>query len=303
MKGPSKNLLLQLINGTREPVMVVDASREQWRLTFFNPALQRLLGSSSGELSHQPAEPILKRLAGTAAVDAVRRCSAERPQLSFESQYISVDAGDRDLEGQVVALGTGGLRAIYLHLGPEAEVDAGHTSSVRLRALASDPVTGFLEREHWLAVLARDAAIAAREQAWLAVIVFQVDAMGAYIDTFGQHAGDSALKRIAHSIRRRLKRAGDIAGRVDDDKMALLVHGSSAPMARDFAESIAADIQALAIHHPRSPTSRHISVTSGVCAEVPSGDDTGVNDMLARATAQLVQPPEVVHIAAGLFAQ
>lgn len=303
MKGPSKNLLLQLVNGTREPVLVIDTAREQWRVTFFNPALQRLLGVGAGEISHQPAEPLLFRIAGSAGVDAVRRCGGDQPQTTFESQYLcSGGGGDRDLDGEVLMLGSGALRAVYLRVGPERDEGAVATSSVRLRALASDPVTGFLEREHWQGVLSRDAAIAAREQAWLAVIAFRVDAMAAYIDTFGQHAGDSALKRISHSVRRRLKRAGDIGGRIGPDSLALIVHGSSAPMAREFADSIAEDIRALAIHHPRSPVSRHITVSTGVCAEVPSGE-ADAQGLLDRALAQLDAAPEPVHIADPLAAR
>ena len=302
VKGPSKNLLLQLVNGTREPVLVIDTARDQWRVTFFNPALQRLLGVGAGEISHQPAEPLLFRLAGSAGVDAVRRCGADQPQTSFESQYLSSGDGDRDLDGEVIMLGSGPLRAVYLRVGAERDEGAVSTSSVRLRALASDPVTGFLEREHWHGVLTRDAAIAAREQAWLAVIAFRIDAMDAYIDTFGQHAGDSALKRISHSVRRRLKRAGDIGGRIGPDSLALIVHGSSAPMAREFADSIAEDIRALAIHHPRSPVSRHITVSTGVCAEVPTGD-ADAPALLDRAIAQLDAAPEPVHIADPLAAR
>ena len=302
MKGPSKNLLLQLVNGAREPVLVIDTVRDAWRVSFFNPALQRLLGVGAGEISHQPAEPILFKLAGSAGVDAVRRCGAEQPQTSFESLYLSAGKGDREIDGQVLMLGSGSLRAVYLRLGSPAESDSASTSSVRLRALASDPVTGFLEREHWLDVVARDAAIAAREQAWLAVIAFRVDAMAAYIDTFGQHAGDSALKRISHSVRRRLKRAGDIGGRIGPDSLALLVHGSSAPMAREFADSIAEDVLALAIHHPRSTRSRHITLSAGVCAEVPTGEIDAAR-LLERAVAQIDAAPEPVHIADTLSAR
>ncbi len=299
MKSPSKNLLLQLVNGTREPLLVVDTARDDWRVNFFNPALQRLLGIAAGEISHQAAEPILIKLAGSTAVDAVRPCGAEQPQTQVDSVLLRPDKPDRAIDGQVLMLGSGGLRAIYLSVAAPVEHASTSTSSVQLRALASDPVTGFLEREHWLDVLGRDAAIAAREQAWLAVIALRVDAMSAYIDTFGQHAGDSALKRIGHSIRRRLKRAGDMGGRIGPDMMALLVHGSSAPMALEFAESIAEDIRALAIHHPRSPRSRHISLSAGVCAEVPTGDVNAAL-LLQRAVAQIDAPPENVHIADSL---
>ena len=292
MKTPSKNLLLQIVTGVREAVMVVDVSVDKWRVVFFNPAMQRLLGFSAGEISSQQAEPLLFRIAGTAGVEALRQCSAERPQTRFESQFICANANDRHIDGEVIMLGTAKhLRAVYLSATDVADETAGTGASGSLRLLATDSVTTFLEPEPWMELLQRDAAIAAREQAWLAVIVFRVDALGAYVDTFGQHAGDSAMKRVAHSVRRRLKRAGDTAARIGNAELALLVHGSSAPMAREFAASIAADVRALAIHHPKSPFGRHITVSAGVCAEVPAGEKDALR-LLQRARSQLDAPQQ-----------
>lgn len=276
--------------------MLVDVSVEKWRVVFYNPAMQRLLGVSAGEISGQQAEPLLFRVAGTAGVEAVRQCSAQHPHSSFESQFISKDADDRHIDGEVVMLDAGkNLRAVYL-TARQIDVAVDPTSvSGSLRLLATDTITAFLQPEPWLELLQRDAAIAAREQAWLAVIVFRVDALAAYVDTFGQHAGDSAMKRIAHSVRRRLKRAGDTAARIGSDEIALLVHGSSAPTAKEFGASIAADVRALAIHHPKSPLGRHITVSVGVCAEVPVGETDAVR-LLQRARAQLDTPEQVLQI-------
>ncbi|MEL6868744.1 MAG: GGDEF domain-containing protein [Pseudomonadota bacterium] len=283
-RTPAKQLLVQLLSGVREPVLVIDTSIAGWRVKYFNPALQRFVGLPSGDISGQSGEKLLFRLAGTAGVSALRECDGNRPLVDFASQFLSSDGPDRDINGRIVTLnGYPALRAVYLtETAVHANDELVPNSSGAFRSLINDNVTVFLNREPWLEALNRDTAIAAREQAWLAVIVFRVEDYDSYIDTFGQHAGDSALKRIAHSLRRRLKRAGDTAGRIADDEMAILVHGSMAPAARQFANSIAEDVRALAIHHPKSSTGRHLTVKPGVCALVPA-DISDAQRLLQRA--------------------
>lgn len=282
--------------------MVVDVSENHWRVNFYNPAMLRLLGLPSGKVSNQDGEPLIFRIAGTAGVDAVRNCNSDCPQTQFASEYISAHAEDRHIDGEVVALtGYKSLRAVFFRVSARDKNLSQTGSTASLRMLATDAVSTFLKPAPWLELLQRDAAIAAREQSWLAVIAFRVDALQAYIETFGQHAGDSAMKRIAHSIRRRLKRAGDTAARMADDEIAVMVHGSSGPTAREFAASIAEDVRALAIHHPKSPIGRHITVSVGVCALVPGGENDA-DDMLTRARAQLDTPDtqQVVAITGNL---
>ena len=80
------------------------------------------------------------------------------------------------------------------------------------------------------------------------------------------------------------------------------MHGSTAPAARDFANGIVADIKALAIHHPHSPKARHITVSVGVCAEVPAANASAGDQMLKRARTQLDRPGEPINIAGSLTA-
>lgn len=301
-RTPSKQVLVQLLRGVREPVLVVDTAAKEWRVKYFNPALVRLLGMTSGEVTGQSGEKLIFRIAGTSGVSAIRECGADRPQVDFDSQYLRSDSPDIHLNGRVVSLqGNASLRAVFLNEVAEQSEPMATTSSGAFRTVINDNVTVFLNREPWLEVLNRDAAIAAREQAWLAVIVFRVEDFESYVETFGQHAGDSALKRIAHSLRRRLKRSGDTAGRIADDEMAIVVHGSMAPAARQFANSIADDVRALAIHHPKSSSGRHLIVKPGVCALVPA-DGQDAQRMLQRARELLDTRATAAPVPASLTA-
>ncbi|MEM7763247.1 MAG: GGDEF domain-containing protein [Pseudomonadota bacterium] len=301
MKAPSKNILTQLISGVREPVMVVTRARNADRVTYFNPALLHLLDMTSGDVSNQDAEVLLNKLGGSAATDALDRCNSETPQVRFDATYVSATGPDQRISGEIVAAaGHSNVCIVYLRA---SEIEASATSTADSGQQRQLELTGsFIASDPWMDLFQRDVAIAAREHVWLAVIVFKVDAFAAYVDTFGQHAGDSAMKRISHSIRRRLKRAGDSASRLGDDEIAVIAHGSTAPAVREFAHSIATDIRALAIHHPKSPFGRHITVSIGVCGEVPDVKNGAADRMLARAREAISRPIDLAEVSTPLIA-
>ena len=284
-------MLSQILAGTREPILVIDIANPNWRVVFYNPAMLRLLNLKPGEVSGQDARPLLFRAAGAAAVDAVMRCDDDCPSVKFDGKFLSAGSADVLLQGQVLKLAGGAdIRGVFMQARePSSEqspkVDK-ESSSITLRMIETDQTTGFYKKEAWLEILERDAAIASREQSWVAVLVIRVDALASYADTFGRHAKDAALKRIAHTIRRRLKRVGDTAARVSEDTIAVLVHGSNAAQAMDFAESIAGEIKELAIHHPKSPVAGHITATVSATAGVP-GANGGGKDLLSKALAHL----------------
>ncbi|MEL7310657.1 MAG: diguanylate cyclase [Pseudomonadota bacterium] len=294
LKTPSKNVLKSMLDGQPNPMILVDAEEGGWRILYFNPAFLRLADLSAGEVSGQSAQPLLEQLGGSGLTAAIEGVGEFRPQQEFSFVLVGGDEPDRQVTGKVsLTTSSSQLRAVYFEIGVVHDSPSGITAS--LSTLPSDAVTVFLRRDPWLALLRRDAAIAAREQSWLAVIVFRVDALASYIETFGQHAGDSALKRISHSIRRRLQRAGDTAARIADDELAVLVHSTTAPAARKFADAISEDIQALAIHHPKSPLGRHLTLSVGVCARVPRNEDDATA-MLEQARSQIDAPDGIVTL-------
>ncbi|MEL6214769.1 MAG: sensor domain-containing diguanylate cyclase, partial [Pseudomonadota bacterium] len=294
VKLPSKNILRNMIDGQPSPVCLVDVRNDNWRIVYFNPAFLRALDLPSGQVSGQDAAPLLSKIGGSGVITAIDSASEVRPQTEFSAVIAGKETPDQQVSGRVMLAESGSaLRIVFFQVTSVSEAATGTTAS--LNTLPSDSVTVFLKKDPWIALLRRDAAIAAREQSWLSVIVFRIDAFESYVETFGQHAGDSALKRIAHSVRRRLQRAGDTAARVAHDELAVLIHSTSAPSARKFADAIASDIQALAIHHPKSPVGRHLGVTIGVCGRVPRNEDDATA-MLEQARAQLDAPEGVVTL-------
>jgi diguanylate cyclase (GGDEF)-like protein len=132
----------------------------------------------------------------------------------------------------------------------------------RIRDLSrDDPVTGLLNGRAFREVLEHDWAVAAREKSALSLVVFTLDEFDAYVDVFGRHAADSCLRRVGQAIRRCLRRASDVVGRLDGADLVVLSHASDEDGVQEFASRISATIRELGLHHPRSTVSGFVTVS------------------------------------------
>jgi diguanylate cyclase (GGDEF)-like protein len=132
-----------------------------------------------------------------------------------------------------------------------------------------DQATGLPGRAAFIDVLARDFALARREQRRLTVAVFRVDAFEAYEALFGRHAADACLRKVSRAIASLLRRAGDYPSRAGHDRFAVLMTGGDEASNREHAGRIAQRVRDLAIHHPRSLPARYVTVSWEVVSLVP----------------------------------
>ena len=132
----------------------------------------------------------------------------------------------------------------------------------RIRDLArDDAVTGLLNGRAFREVLEHDWAVAAREKSTLSLVLFTLDDFDAYIDVFGRHAADSCLRRVGQAVRRCLRRASDVVGRLDGAELVVLSHASDEDGVREFAARISNAVRELGLHHPRSTVSKFVTVS------------------------------------------
>jgi diguanylate cyclase (GGDEF)-like protein len=157
----------------------------------------------------------------------------------------------------------------------------------RIRDLSrDDPVTGLLNGRAFREVLDHDWAVAAREKSALAVVVFVLDDFDAYVDVFGRHAADSCLRRVGQAIRRCLRRASDVVGRLDRERLAVLSHAPDEHAVQNFAARISTAVRELGLHHPRSSAGRFVTVSFRVglvqSAEEARSAGKFLDDLLAE---------------------
>lgn len=303
MKDIDKSVLLQALDHLPVGTLIVDARRDHWPVVYMNAIIGQLTGLDVGTLIGCPWRGLLvdpdeltpqrERLLGSPAL-VVRH-------LRQRWQSRSGDPVDMTLQVTPLFLRPGQPAYWLVTVDTEAagaEVSGDDTlrmalrdAQLRLRQLdRSDAITGLANRQAFLEVVQRDWAVACREQRRISLIVFQVDALDRYRDLYGKHAADSCLRKVAHAISGSLRRSGDVAARVADNRFAALVGSTEPEQAREFALQIARKVRELAIHHPRSPTGRYVTVSFSVGSEIPAWGEAD-NALLQKAEAEIDRVP------------
>jgi diguanylate cyclase (GGDEF)-like protein len=303
MKDIDKSVLLQALDQLPVGTLIVDARRDHWPVVYMNSIIGQLTGLDVSTLIGCPWRGLLvdpdelapqrERLLGSPAL-VVRHLrqrwqsrSGEPVDMALQVSPLFIRPGQPAYWLITVDTESGGADSS----GDETLRTALRDAQLRLRQLdRSDAITGLPNRQAFLEVVQRDWAVASREQRRVSVIVFQVDALDRYRDLYGKHAADSCLRKVAHAISGSLRRAGDVAARVADNRFAALVGGSEPAQVQEFAAQIARKVRELAIHHPRSPTGRYVTVSISIGSDVPRWGESD-NSLVQKAEAEIDRPP------------
>lgn len=287
MKTLHRKILEQLITGSAEPLIVARIDRADWPVVLCNPAFDSIAGGQTA--MHRPFADLVEQLAG-------RELALEISETvrSGQAGSIPVELGNREylLVLEPMSLGDGKSSryyAAYWRGGAAGAAADGEMHQALLKAKRrirdlsrDDPVTGLLNASAFREILAHDWAVAAREKTTLALVCFSVDDFNAYRDVFGRHSADSCLRRVGQAIRRCLRRASDVAARVNDDKLIVLSHASEEEGVQEFAASISTAVRDLVIHHPRSGVSRFVTVRFNTCLMLAGQGGASADDFLDK---------------------
>lgn len=291
MNPIDRHILEQVLAESAEPVLVVRVDHSEWPVAFGN----RAFASIGGELPEgKPFADVIEQMVGRELALEISEAVRSKQETSFP-----VERGGREFllvlkpltvpgeagAGYYAAFwrgGSGGLSS-----GGAEMQHALLKAKRRIRDLSrDDPVTGLLNERAFREVLDHDWAVAAREKSALAVVVFSLDDFGAYVDVFGRHAADSCLRRVGQAIRRCLRRASDVVGRLDRERLAVLSHAPDEHAVQNFAARISTAVRELGLHHPRSRAGRFVTVSFrvGLVQVAEEARDAGgfLDDLLAE---------------------
>ncbi len=110
----------------------------------------------------------------------------------------------------------------------------------RLAQIAiSDPLTGLRNHRAFQEDLARELQRASRSGEPLSLVLLDLEGLKALNDRFGHQAGDERLQAVAEAIRAS-QRASDLAYRIGGDEYAVILAGSRALGALEFAQRVRA---------------------------------------------------------------
>jgi diguanylate cyclase (GGDEF)-like protein/PAS domain S-box-containing protein len=158
--------------------------------------------------------------------------------------------------------------------------------------LREDRLTGLSTRAYFEELLARDWSLARREDRPLTMILFDVDGLGAYNDTFGRSGGDACLRRVARVIGGSFRRGSDLVGRWEGGTIAALVRDNEHQNVLDFATMICQRVFEMHIHHPKSALQKFVTVSAGVASMLPDRDASSPENLAQGAQAALRRAKE-----------
>jgi diguanylate cyclase (GGDEF)-like protein len=133
-----------------------------------------------------------------------------------------------------------------------------------------DPLTGTKNRrvfdEH-LELLWQQAVVNGRS---LTVLLIDIDHFKAYNDFYGHQAGDRALRQVAQTIQKSVRRPLDILTRYGGEEFAAVLYDVEGEQAREIAERIRVTVGELNIEHRESRPFSRVTISIGVAAIVPT---------------------------------
>jgi diguanylate cyclase (GGDEF)-like protein/PAS domain S-box-containing protein len=152
--------------------------------------------------------------------------------------------------------------------------------------MREDRLTGLASRAYFEDLLQHDWGVGEREGRMLTLLMFDIDALNAYNETYGRAAGDACIRRIAGVIGASFRRGADIVARWEGGCLCALVRNTDPAAVPAFAEAIAQRAAGQHIHHPRSTRQRFVTVSVGVASLNPGGE-RHPDDLVRGALAAL----------------
>lgn len=132
------------------------------------------------------------------------------------------------------------------------------------RQAVTDPLTGLLNRTLLPDTLAQTHAQSRRTGTPVTLVTLDIDFFKAINDSFGHDVGDRVIQEISQLVLSRIRLA-DRAFRLGGEEFLVLLHGTSAPEARQVAEELRGAIAQL-----QSIPNYPVTVSAGIAELQPS---------------------------------
>ncbi len=292
-------VLQALIDASPDGIVVCDAN-QRWPVTYVNRAFEQLCGYSAAELqgrnlnflqqseNEQEGLSILRAALreGTSCRVTLRNYRKDGSAFVNEMQLIPLYDHDRRLT-RFASFHRVGFNNQPATL-EDVPADPMLNTQRMLAYVRDDKLTGLLRRSYFEDLLRRDFALTQREAKPHTVFLFGIDQAAAYRDVFGALGAEQTFKRIARTIAGCFRRSTDLCARWEETEIVVANMSVDPLQAQRLAETVLARVRDLAIHHPRSPGSRFVTISAGVVSEPPAQRATSAQ-FIARALVALRQ--------------
>ena len=216
------------------------------KITYINPAVERMRGFTPEEAMRQSPEEIQPPESAAIGADYYQRLFAsieagtEPPIFRGEQQYYRRDGSIMTGELQVIPHVDGTGKVVEL-IGVTRDISDRKAAEAALHNLAvTDTLTGVWNRRQGTDLIAADLAARRPGQA-LSLLMLDIDHFKSINDTFGHQAGDHVLIEVASRVRRSL-RGNDVVARWGGEEFVVMLRDCPLPDALRLAETIRAAI-------------------------------------------------------------
>lgn len=144
----------------------------------------------------------------------------------------------------------------------------------------TDALTGLANRRSLDISLDREWHKNNRAQTSFSLLMIDIDHFKLLNDHYGHAHGDECLRLVSAALLKSLRRATDIAARLGGEEFTVLLPATNAEGARQTAERIRSDVEALKLPHAKSELG-YITISIGVATQ--EGQRIGAASDLLRA--------------------
>jgi diguanylate cyclase (GGDEF)-like protein/PAS domain S-box-containing protein len=286
----------RILDSAPEGIAICDARAADFPVVYVNAAFEQLTGYAAAELmgsnlrllqgadrEQEGRRRISEALARGEECRVLLRNYRKSGEMLWSEMYLQPM---RDDQGQLT-------HYVGFCRDASSRLKSAERSTEGLQIVQrEDRVTGLSSRPWLDELLEREWLIARREERPLTLVLFDVDAMGLYNDTFGKAAGDACLKRIARTIAGAFRRGSDVVACWDGGIIAVLAahrDGFSVAGVVEHAQSTVRKVAEMRVHHPRSPTQKFVTVTAGLATVFPQRDEQSPSRLVERAGNALAE--------------
>jgi diguanylate cyclase (GGDEF)-like protein len=133
-----------------------------------------------------------------------------------------------------------------------------------------DALTGAKNRRVFDDYLARIWPQAMEDGRAIAILLIDVDHFKAYNDSYGHQAGDQALRQVAQTLQKFVRRPLDLMARYGGEEFAAILYDVDAEQAVKIADRVRRAVRELAIEHSGPRISAGVTISVGVAVVQPT---------------------------------
>ena len=153
----------------------------------------------------------------------------------------------------------------------------------------TDPLTRIANRRSFDDHLEREWRRHERALAPFSAAMIDVDCFKEFNDSQGHLAGDDCLRSIAQTIKKTLRRPGDVVARYGGDEFSVILPATDEAGAKAVGERILESVRDLSIPHPASRVERRIVTVSLGCATIVPPRSSSPSLLLHQADLALYE--------------